>query len=109
MTFVTRLTLRSGDRAALDGVVEDIRALARRKGAEIKGPHPETPTELFVPQYKTLDGDTVRQFERWKYTVYGRRIEVVGHDTLPRKILNMGVPSSVHVGVEVEQRRPAGG
>lgn len=109
MTFVTSLTLRSGDRAALDGVVAEIRALARRKGAEIKGPHPETPHDCYVPQYKALDGDPDRQFETWKYTVYGRRIEVVGHDDLPRRILHLGVPDSVHVEVAVEQRRPAGG
>lgn len=108
MTIVTKLTLRSGDRDALDGTVEDILAMARRKGVECKGPHAERPTELFVPQYKALDGNEDRQFEKWRYSSYSRRLELIGSDDLPRRILNRGLPSSVHIGVEIEHRRAAG-
>lgn len=108
MTFVTKLTLRSGDRAALDGTVEEIKELARRKGVEMKGPHPETPRECHVPQYERLDGDPGRQYETWSYTVYVRRIELVGSDQFPRTVLNRGLPDSVHVEAEIEHRRPAG-
>jgi ribosomal protein S10 len=108
MTFVTRLTLRSGDRAALDGVVADIRETARRKGAEFKGPHADTPETVRARQYQCLDGDESRQYSRWEYTVYSRRVEFVGSDTLPRRVLNEGFPDSVHVEVEVEHQRAAG-
>lgn len=109
MTIVTKLTLESGDRDALDGVVEDIRAMARRKGVEFKGPHAASPVERYVPQYKALDGDETRQYDPWRYSVYGRRIELVGSEDLPRRILNRGLPDSVHIEVEIEHRRAAGG
>ena len=108
MTFVTKLTLQSGDRAALDGVVEEIRDLARRKGAELKGPHAESPVRQHAPQYQRLDGDETRRYADWEFSVYTRRLEFVGSDTLPRRVLNEGFPSSVHVEVEIEQQRAVG-
>ncbi len=108
MTFVTKLTLQSGDRAALDRVVEDIRDLARRKGAELKGPHAESPTRHHVRQYERLDGDDTRRYDDWEYSVYTRWVEFVGSDTLPRRVLNEGFPDSVHVEVEVERQTAVG-
>lgn len=108
MTFVTTLTLQSGDRAALDGVVEDIREVARRKGARLKGPHAEAPTEHHVRQYRRLNGDESRRYADWVYSVYTRRVEFVGSDALPRRVLNEGFPDSVHVEVEIEQQRAVG-
>jgi len=108
VTIVTRLTLSSGDRAALDGVVSDIKASARRKGAQFKGPHSEAPTELSVPQYASLDGDEDDRLDDWSYTVYTRRLEIVGHDALAQEIVDDGFPHSVRAEVELDQVRGAG-
>lgn len=108
MTIVTRITLRSGDRAALDSVVEDVREAARRKGAEMKGPHSEPPEELYVAQPKRLAGDGDDAFSPWNYTVYTRRIEIRGHEAFARGILDWELPDSVHVEVEIDQVRAAG-
>ncbi|GGN17434.1 uS10/mL48 family ribosomal protein [Halarchaeum nitratireducens] len=107
MTFVTSLTLESGDRAALDGVVEDIRDTVRRKGAELKGPHSESPTQHFVPQYKRLDGER-DTFEAWSYTVYRRRVEIRGADELARDIMSWDFPNSVHVTADIERVQHVG-
>lgn len=106
MSFVTRLTLQSGDRAALDGVLDDIKAEVSRKGAEMKGPHSDPPTDLRVPLRKSVDGDGT--FGDWQYTVYAREIQLVGHDDLARAIADWDYPSSVHVEVEVENVRSQG-
>ncbi|WP_435345270.1 30S ribosomal protein S10 [Haloarchaeobius sp. HRN-SO-5] len=109
MSFVTRLTLQSGDRAALDGVVEDIRERVSRKGAEMKGPHSAPPEQLHVPRYKrpATEGDAA--FGTWNYTVYRRELEIVGHDDLARDVTaGSPFPDSVHVAVEVEQVRSMG-
>ncbi|PSP77117.1 30S ribosomal protein S10 [Halobacteriales archaeon QS_1_68_20] len=106
MTFVTRLTLQSGDRAVLDDVVADIKATARRKGAELKGPHPRPPKELRIPQYKSVDGDAA--FDPWSYTVYTRELEIVGHDEFARNVAGQDFPCGIHVSVEVERVRGVG-
>ncbi|WP_135533578.1 30S ribosomal protein S10 [Halostella pelagica] len=107
MTFVTKLRLQSGDRAALERVVEDIRSAAERKGAELKGPHSEPPSRLRVPQHKRVDGGG--RFSDWDYVVYARELEIHGHDELARRVTHREFPSSVHVEAELEQVSPLGG
>jgi len=104
MPFVTKLALESGDRPTLDRVVDDIKARAERKGVELKGPHPQPPTELHVPLSKHLaaDGGT---FGNWRYTVYTRTIEIVGHDGFARSVTERTYPDGVHIEAEIEQRR----
>ncbi len=101
MTFVTTLTLTSGNRHTLEDVVGDIKATAERKGAELKGPHPSPPADYRVPQSKRLDdGET---FEPWDYTVYKRTMRIVGHDEVARRTAHREFPDDVHVEVEIEQ------
>lgn len=103
MTFVTTLRLQSGDRDALDGVVEEIRSVAGRKGAQLKGPHSHPPQQVRVPQYKRVGGGD--RFDDWSYTVYSREVEIVGHDELAGSIASWDFPEAVHVEVAV---RPVG-
>ena len=103
MTFVTRLTLQSGDRAALDGIVDDIKATAETKGAALKGPHSHPPDRHRVPQYRRLHADDERTFPAWEYTVFTRELEIHGHDDFAREAASREFPSSVHVEAEIEQ------
>jgi small subunit ribosomal protein S10 len=106
MTFVTKLTLQSGDRAVLERVVGEITTVLERKGAQMKGPHPSPPETFRVPQHKrTTGGET---FDSWPYTVYTRTIEIHGHDAATRLVTEQSYPSGVHLEAEVEQVRPLG-
>ncbi len=100
--FVTTLTLQSGDRAVLERVVGDIKRRAERKGVELKGPHAETPADVSVPQSKRCDADGPR-FSPWDYTVYIRRLEVVGHDEFARSVAEDPFPEGIHLDVDVER------
>lgn len=113
MPFVTTLTLQSGDRRALDTVVEDIKETAERKGAELKGPHPKPPSNFRVPQDRraggrTHDGAPGESFDPWAYTVYTRTIEIVGHDEFARSVAQRAFPDGIHIEADVEQVRTAG-
>ncbi|PSP55977.1 30S ribosomal protein S10 [Halobacteriales archaeon QS_1_67_19] len=103
MTFVTRIRLQSGNRPALERVVDRIRTTAERKGAELRGPHSAPPEQLRVPQYKSTAGDETRQFQSWDYTVYTRQLEIVGHNDVARRVTEFDFPDGVHVEVELEQ------
>jgi small subunit ribosomal protein S10 len=104
MTFVTKLLLQSGDRAALDRVVDDIRDTCRRKGAQLKGPHSNPTASHRVAQYKRLDGEGT--YDPWEYTVYERELEIHGHDDIARDVAQQAFPESIHVEVEVERVEP---
>jgi ribosomal protein S10 len=108
MTFVTTLTLSSGDRRVLDDVVADIKERASRKGVEFKGPHPKPPEEYSVPRDKRLDGSRGDRFDAWRYTVYTRTLRIVGHDGFAREVAGRSYPDAVHVEAEVEQVSGAG-
>jgi ribosomal protein S10 len=101
MSFVTRLTLQSGDRATLDRVVADLKATVERKGAAFNGPHSLPTAQLSVPLYRATDGDGT--VGTWTYTVYTRELELVGREDLARSIVERSFPDSVHVELEVER------
>jgi ribosomal protein S10 len=107
MPFVTKLTMESGDRHRLDDVVDAIKRRANRKGVELKGPHPQPPEHLRVPQSKTL-GSGSERFESWDYTVYSREIEIIGHDEFARDVAGDSYPEGIHVEAAVEQRTHSG-
>ena len=102
MTTVTKLTLSSGDRGTLDGVVSEIVSVVERKGADLRGPHTSPPTDYRVPQSKTLT-DEDEGFGSWDYTVYTRTIEIVGHDGVARVAATREFPPAVHVEIELGQ------
>lgn len=108
MPFVTRLVLRSGDRGALDGVVEDLRRSAERKGLDIRGPHTAPPETYTVPLFKRTTADDGRRYPPWSYTVYERTFEFTGHDETVRSLLAREVPRGVRRTVEVTQVRSVG-
>ena len=103
MTFVTRIRLQSGNRPALERVVEQIRSTAERKGAELRGPHSEPAERLDVPLYKSTSGEDAETFGSWDYRVFTRQLEIVGHNDVARRATEIEFPSGVHVEIEVEQ------
>lgn len=107
MPFVTTLTVESGDRHVLEDVVTEIKEQAARKGVELKGPHPRPPEDLTIPQSKRLSA-TDDRFDPWRYTVFTRTIEIVGHEDFAREVAQWDFPERVHVEASVEQRRGAG-
>ncbi|MFB6112620.1 MAG: 30S ribosomal protein S10 [Halodesulfurarchaeum sp.] len=108
MTVMTRIRLRSGDRATLESVVADIKETCQRKGAEVKGPHSDTPEEYSVSLYPRLDGKGSATYPDWNLTVYQRRFEVRGYEDLVREILAWEFPDSVRVEASVETKPTLG-
>jgi ribosomal protein S10 len=102
MPFVTTLTLQSGDRDVLERVVGSIKERAERKGVELRGPHAESPDDLSVPQSKRLSAEGSR-FRSWRYTVYTRTMEIVGHDEFARDVAAQSFPPGIHLDVDVER------
>lgn len=103
MTTILHLTLKSGDRSVLESVVDSIKSTCLRKGAELKGPHSDTPAEYRVPLYGRLDGEADSRLEEWTYTVYQRRFELRGHDDLAREVVQWDYPESVRVEATVDR------
>jgi len=106
MTFVTKLHFASGDRDVLAETVQELKETLERKGAECKGPHATPAETVRVPLYKQLRaGD---EFSPWSYDVYKRSMEIHGADDIARAVVARDFPDSIHVEVEVDQKKPLG-
>jgi len=106
MTFVTKLSFASGDHDVLAETVQDLKSTLERKGAECKGPHATPAETVRVPLYKQLRaGD---EFSPWNYDVYKRSMEIHGADDIAREVVGRDFPDSIHVEVEVDQKKPLG-
>lgn len=106
MTFVTKLRLTSGDRAALEDTVGGLKETLRRKGVECKGPHALPSESVRVPLSGTLGVDD--SFDEWTYEVYARELAIHGGDAIAREITEAGFHDAVHVAIEVERKTPLG-
>ncbi len=102
MPFVTTLTLQSGDRDVLDRVVRDIKHRAETKGVELRGPHAESPESVSVPQSKRLNASGT-SFRHWNYTVYERRVEIIGYDEFARDVAGQNFPDGIHIDIDIER------
>lgn len=102
MTFVTTLRFTSGDRHVLDGVVDDIKQTARRKGVQLKGPHSKPPGNIRVPQSKCPGRDD-EMFAPWTYTLYTRTIHIIGHSDFARATAGRDFPDDLHIEADVDR------
>lgn len=106
MTFVTKLRFTSGDQAALEETVDEVKDTLHRKGAECKGPHTQSPERVRVPLSATLGPDD--SFGEWRYDLYIRELEIHGSETVAREIAESGFHDAVHVAIEVDRKTPLG-
>lgn len=102
--YRTHIEMESGNRKELDASIGRIRSLIERKGAKLRGPHTRPTKEIDVPLYKTHLGD--RRFEHWRYHVYSRTLEVIGHEGVTREIASLELPSSINISIMVEDAEP---
>ncbi len=107
MPFVTTITLKSGDRQALDTIVSEIRDSAERKGIELKGPHSRPPQTYRVPLFESLT-DTTTETSVWEYIVYERELQISGHNETVRQVTDWEFPPSIQVEVTVDRVRSIG-
>lgn len=105
MPYRATLLLTSGDRSALDRTVDRLRRVADRKGANVSGPHTRPTRELDIPLYKSPRGDET--FDTWRYTVYTRKLEVVGHESVTRAIAAETAHAVVDITLTVTSAEPA--
>lgn len=106
MTFVTKLTFQSGDRAVLEDIVDGLKEDLERKGVDCKGPHASSPTRISAPQYQNLGPG--KTFEPWQYSVYTRRMEIHGSDRIARQVVERDFPDSIHVELEIDRKGSVG-
>lgn len=106
MAYRTYLELVCGDRHLLDRTVDELQSIADRKGANTVGPHAKPTRELRVPLYKRIDRP--ERFSDWRYRVFTREMEIVGHESVARAIAQYPIDRRIKVALSVEEDEVVG-
>ena len=94
---IAKIKLESRDFKELDSVCTQIKEIANKAGASIKGPIPLPTKKLKITTRKTPCGDGSDTYEKWELRVHKRLIEVQADDRVLRDVMRIRIPDSVQV------------
>jgi len=101
MARKARIRLTSTDYKKLEGVCEELRAIADKTGVKIAGPIPLPTKRLRVPVRKTPCGEGTATWDKWEMRIHKRLIDVDAEERVMRRIMRIRVPEEVFVSIEL--------
>jgi len=101
-TQIASIKLVSPDYKKLEGICGEIRGIAERTGANIKGPIPLPTRKLVVPTLKSPCGDGSETYEHWQMRIHKRLINIEADERTLRQIMRVQVPDQVHIEIELK-------
>ena len=95
------IKLFSTDISDLDGVCDDIKAIAKKSGVKMSGPIPLPTKRMRVPVRKTPCGSGRETYETWEMRVHKRLIDLQVNEKALRHIMRINVPKGVNIEMEI--------
>ncbi len=102
MSQIASIKLVSPEYTKLQKVSEEIKDIAKRTGAKVKGPIPLPTKKLVIPTMKSPCGDGSKTWEKWQMRVHKRLINIVADERTLRQIMRIQVPDQVHIEIELK-------
>jgi len=96
-----RIRLISTNLDNLVTICDEISEIAKRTGAELKGPIPLPTKRLKVTTRKSVSGDGVATFDRWEMRIHKRLIDIQTNERAMRQIMRVQVPEDIQIEIEV--------
>lgn len=103
MAFKIRIYLWSTDVKSLQQVVEQVREIAVKTGAPIKGPIPLPTKRLEVPIFRLPHGEGSKHWEHWELKIHKRIIDLTADERVLRRLMRIQIPRDVRI--EIKQIR----
>ena len=103
MAFEIRIYLWSTDVKSLQQVVEQIREIAKKTGAPIRGPIPLPTKRLEVPIFRLPHGEGSKYWEHWEMKIHKRIIDLAADERVLRRLMRIQIPRNVRI--EIKQVR----
>lgn len=101
MARKARIRLTSTNYKKLEGVCQELRAIAEKTGVKINGPIPLPTKRLRVPVRKSPCGEGTATWDRWELRVHKRVIDIDAEERVMRRIMRIRVPDDVYVSIEL--------
>jgi len=102
MTAKARIRLSSTDINQLNGVCDQIKAIADHSKVGYAGPIPLPTKVLKVPTRKSTDGEGTATWDRWEMRIHKRVLDVDPNDRVMRQIMRIQVPDGINIEIEVK-------
>ncbi len=102
MAFRIRIWLQSTNVKHLDEVARQIKEIAEKSGAVVRGPVPLPTKRLVVPIFRLPHGEGSKYWEHWEMKIHKRLIDIDADERVMRKLIRIQVPDDVHI--ELKQR-----
>jgi len=97
-----RIKLSSTQHEELDGVCNQIKAIAEKTGVDMAGPIPLPTKSLKVTTRKSTDGEGSSSFDRWTMRVHKRVIDIEADERTMKHIMKVRIPDTVQIEIELK-------
>lgn len=97
-----RIRLSGADVDQVNGICDQIKAIAKHGKTATSGPIPLPTKVLKVPTRKSVDGEGTASWERWEMRIHKRVIDIEPNDRVMRQIMRIQVPDGVNIEIEVK-------
>ncbi len=101
-TQLASIKLVSPDYKKLESVCSEIKSIAEKTGANVKGPIPLPTRKLVVPTLKSPCGDGSETYEHWQMRIHKRIMNIEADERTLRQIMRVQVPDQVHIEIELK-------
>jgi small subunit ribosomal protein S10 len=103
MAFKIRIYLWSTSPKSLQEVVEQIREIAMKTGAPMRGPIPLPTKRLEVPVFRLPHGEGSKYWDHWEMRIHKRIIDIAADERVLRRLMRIQIPRDVRI--EIKQMR----
>ncbi len=100
-----RIKLAGRDHKELEDICNQIKEIAKKLGASVRGPMPLPTRRLKIPVLKTPCGDGTGHgnatWDRWEMRVHRRVIDVGSNERVMRQITRITFPEDIKINIEM--------
>ena len=102
MAQKARIRLSGTSPVNLDGVCDQVKAIANRTGVSISGPVPLPTKKLVVPVRKSPSGDGTATWDHWEMRVHKRLIDIAADERALRQLMRIQVPKDINIEIVLQ-------
>ena len=103
MSFRIRIWLSSTNKDDVERVAQQIKEIALKTGAPIRGPVRLPTRRLHVPIFRLPHGEGSKYWDHYELRIHRRLIDMVADERVLRRLMRIQIPESVKI--VIKQRR----
>lgn len=102
-----RIKLASRNYKEIEDICEQIKDIAKKNGASVRGPLPLPTKKLKVQTLKTPCGDGTGHgnatWDRWEMRIHKRIIDIGANERALRQVVRIPIPECVKIDIELRE------